>query len=618
MKFYPSLLACAALLLALAARAARAYARVAHAAQAAASTTSAQRPSSAAGRSESVEQRVRHLHELLDKQWQYTLRTSPEFASILGDKRYNDRLSDFSQSAIEEDNRQARLFLQQFEAVNTEGFPEQERLNRDLMVRDLRQKVDGIRFKDWEMPVTQFGGIHIDTPQLVSLLSFSSVKDYEDYVARLRQLPRAFDETMAQMRNGMRDHLMPPKILLTQVAEQTASIAKQNPEESPFAQPLKNFPAGFSEADRKRLSDAVLAAIREQVLPAYAKFLAFVRDEYAPKGRTEIGIWSLPQGPERYRRAVRVMTTTEMTPEEIHKLGLSEVARIEAEQMAIVKGFGFSDLKSFNASLQKNPAVHVKSREEILDQFRHYTDQMYAQLPKLFGRLPKAKLVVMQIEPFREKEDSTQYQQGTPDGSRPGHVMVNTYDYENQLTISNESTAYHEGVPGHHMQISIAQELPELPPFRQQAGYTAYVEGWALYTERLGKDLGFYQNPYNDYGRLEDEKLRAIRLVVDTGIHNEHWTRDQVIQYFRDHYSGNDAYIQSETDRYIAWPAQALAYKIGQLTILRLREKAKAELGSRFDIRAFHDEVLGAGALPLEVLEQRIDEWIARTKAGGE
>jgi uncharacterized protein (DUF885 family) len=610
MKLYPRLLATAALLCAFVAPAAQVFGQRAQGRKAV--------PSRKTASAASVEQRIERLHKLLDEQWQYTLRTAPEFASIIGDKRYNDRLSDFSQRAIDADNSQARVFLQKFEAVNTEGFPEQERLNRDLMVRDLRQKVEGIRFKDWEMPVTQFAGLHIDTPQLVSLLSFSTVKDYDDYIARLKQVPRLFDETIAQMRNGMRDHLMPPKILLTQVAEQTESIAKQKPEESPFAQPLKNFPAEIPEAERKRLNDSVLAAIRDQVLPAYSKFLAFVRDEYAPKGRAGIGIWSLPQGPERYRRAVRVMTTTTRTPEEIHRLGLSEVARIEEEQMTIVKGFGFSDIKSFNESLEKNPAVHPKSREEILEQYRHYTAQMYEQLPKLFGRLPKAKLVVMPLEAFHEKEVSTQYQQGTPDGSRPGHVMVNTYDYENQLTISNESTAYHEGVPGHHMQISIAQELPSLPPFRQQAGYTAYIEGWALYTERLGKDVGFYQNPYNDYGRLEDEKLRAIRLVVDTGIHNEKWTREQVVQYFRDHYSGNDAYIQSETDRYIAWPAQALAYKIGQLTILHLREKAKAELGERFRIRAFHDEVLGAGALPLEVLEQRINAWIARTKAGGE
>jgi uncharacterized protein (DUF885 family) len=263
--------------------------------------------------------------------------------------------------------------------------------------------------------------------------------------------------------------------------------------------------------------------------------------------------------------------------------------------------------------LKKNPAVHPKSREQILDEYRHYEGQMSEQLPKLFGCLPKAKLEVMPVEPFREKQAAgAQYNQGTPDGSRPGHVMVNTYDHENQLTITNESTAYHEGVPGHHMQIAIAQELQGLPPFRQQAGYTAFIEGWALYSERLGKELGYYQNPYNNYGRLEDEKLRAIRLVVDTGVHYKKWTRDQVVQYMRDHSSMNEAGIQAETDRYIAWPGQALAYKVGQLTILRLREKAKKELGEKFDIRAFHDEVLGAGALPMDVLEQRIDAWIGR------
>src|SRR5258705_12778107 len=260
------------------------------------------------------------------------------------------------------------------------------------------------------------------------------------------------------------------------------------------------------------------------------------------------------------------------------------------------------------------PALHPKSREQILDEYRHYVDQMSARLPTLFGRLPKAKLTVMPIEPFREKEASTSYNQGTPDGSRPGHVFVNTYDFANQLTINNESTAYHEGVPGHHMQISIAQELPELPPFRQQGGYTAYVEGWALYSERLGKEIGFYQDPYNDYGRLDDEMLRAIRLVVDTGIHAKKWTRDQVVQFFHDHSATDEVEVQSETDRYIVWPGQALGYKIGQLEITELREKARKELGDRFDIREFHDEVLSAGALPMNVLRERIDSWIAGKK----
>ncbi|MFL5578605.1 MAG: DUF885 domain-containing protein [Gemmatimonadaceae bacterium] len=565
----------------------------------------------------SVRARVDALHRLLAEHWEYTLRTSPELASILGDKRYNDRLSDFSQAAIDRNNERTRSFLRRFEAIDTTGFPEQEQLNRDLMVRNLREGVEGERFAEWEMPVTQFGGLHIDLPQLVTSLSFATVKDYEDYVARLKQVPRAFDETTVQMRKGMADGLMPPKILLVQVAAQTDNIARQRAEETPFAIPTTQFPKTFSAADRQRLRDGVLAAIRDSVLPAYVKFAAFVRDEYAPKGRTDIGVWALPDGAERYAFAVRRMTTTNMTPGEIHELGLREVARIEAEQLAVARTLGFSDLRTFRDSIARMPGLHPRSREQILDEYRRYEAQMTAQLPKLFGRLPKAKLEILPIEPFREKEASTSYNQGTPDGSRPGHVFVNTYDYANQLTINNESTAYHEGVPGHHMQISIAQELPALPPFRQQAGYTAFIEGWALYSERLGKEVGFYTNPYNDYGRLDDEMLRAIRLVVDTGIHDKHWTREQVVQFFRDHSSANEATIQSETDRYIAWPAQALAYKVGQLTILRLREQARQALGDRFDIRAFHDEVLGAGALPMDVLERRVTAWIARERDGG-
>lgn len=559
-----------------------------------------------------VTARVAALHRLLDEQWQYTLRTSPEFASILGDRRYNDRLSDGSQRAIDESIAKNRAYLRRFEAVDTTGFPEQEKLNRELMLLNLRQGVESERFREWEMPVNQFFGLHIDLPQLVTSLPFDRVKDYTDYVSRLRQVPRVFRETTVQMRKGMAEGLMPPRILLEQVVTQAENISKQKPEDSPFATPTAKWAKGIPAAQRARLRSAMLTAIRDSVLPAYVKFTAFVRDEYAPKGRTDIGVWALPMGAERYAAAVRRMTTTDMTPSEIHELGLREVARIEGEQLAIAKRLGFADLRSFRDSLPKIPSLHPKSREQILDEYRTYESQMWAKLPTLFGRLPKAKLEILPIEPFREKEASTSYNQGTPDGSRPGHVFVNTYDFANQLTINNESTAYHEGVPGHHMQISIAQELPALPPFRQQGNYTAFIEGWALYSERLGKEVGFYTNPYNDYGRLDDEMLRAIRLVVDTGIHDKHWTREQVVQFFRDHSSSAEAGIQSETDRYIAWPAQALAYKVGQLTILRLREQAKQQLGDRFDIRAFHDEVLGAGALPMGVLEQRMGEWVDR------
>jgi uncharacterized protein (DUF885 family) len=356
----------------------------------------------------------------------------------------------------------------------------------------------------------------------------------------------------------------------------------------------------------------VLAAIDNSVIPAYKKFTTFVKDEYAPKGQTNVGIWALPDGKARYAFRVKQQTTSNLTPEQIHQIGLSEVARIEGDMLTIAKSQGFNDLKSFNAAIEKNPDLHFKSPQDIIDRYRHFIDQMYGRLPQLFGRLPKAKLEVVPVEPFREKEAAAaSYNTGSPDGARPGRVYVNTYEATSRQTLSTESTSYHEGVPGHHMQLSIAQEVTGLPKFRQQGGYTAFVEGWALYSERLGKEVGYYQDPYSDYGRLNDEMLRAIRLVVDTGLHDKKWTRDQVVQFFRDHSATDEVEIQSETDRYIVWPGQALAYKVGQLKILELRDRAQKKLGAKFDIRKFHDQVLVAGALPLDELEKSIDNWIA-------
>jgi len=560
--------------------------------------------------------RRKALNDLLAARWEYTLRTSPIYASILGDKRWNDKLDDFSQKAIDHDLEQTKLYLARFEAIDTTGFPEQEALNQSLMVRDLKMTLEGARFKGWEMPVSQNDGIHIDLPQLVTVLSFQSVKDYEDYISRLRQVPRAFDQTVVQMRKGMADGLMQPRLLLEKVVEQCNKIAGKSAEDTPFAQPFAKFPQSISDADQKRLRKQGLAAIRESVLPAYVKFSAFVRDEYAPKGRTEPGVWSLPDGPERYAFRVRESTTTNLTPEEIHQIGLAQVKENEGRMLQVVNQLGYQDLKSFSASLPSNPKVHVHSRQEILDLYQRYIDQMSAKLPTLFGRLPKAKLEIMSIEEFHEKEASTHYVPPAQDGSRPGHVMVNTGDFEKGTTLDFETTAYHEGIPGHHMQIAIAQEMPQLPPFRQNEYYTAYTEGWALYSERLGKEVGFYQDPYSYYGHLQDDMLRAIRLVVDTGFHYKHWTRQQVVDFFHDHSAIDEAEVQSETDRYMAWPAQALGYKIGQLEILRLRQYAKDQLGDKFNLSNFHDEVLGAGALPMDVLSTRVHEWVATEKAG--
>jgi uncharacterized protein (DUF885 family) len=561
---------------------------------------------------------VSALSDLLAEQWEYTLRTSPIFASILGDKRWNDQLDDFSQAAIDKDLRETQKFLVRFQAIDTSGFPEQEVLNQNLMVRDLQMKLEGARFKDWEMPVTQNSGVHIDTPQLVSVLSFESVKDYEDFISRLKQLPRLFDENMIQMSKGMAEGLMPPRILLEKVVDQSNGIALQDADKSPFAHPFLSFPKSISEADQKRLREQGLAAIRESALPAYPKFTKFVRDEYAPKGRSEPGIWALPDGDARYAFRVKQSTTTSLTPEEIHQLGRAQVKEIEGRMLGVANQLGYTDLKSFNAAIAKDPKLHAHSRQQILDLYRKYIDQMYPKLPELFGRLPKGKVEVMPVEEFREKEaPGAEYVQGTPDGSRPGHVMVNTGDFEKRNLLDIETTTYHEGVPGHHMQIAIAQEQTGLPPFRQQEYYTAYTEGWALYSERLGKELGFYQDPYSYYGHLGDDMLRAIRLVVDTGFHYKHWTRQQVVDYFHEHSTEDEPSVQSETDRYMAWPGQALGYKIGQLEILKLRQYAMDQLGNKFDIRGFHDQVLGAGALPIDVLESRIHEWVAEQKKTG-
>ena len=562
-----------------------------------------------------LETRRKALADLLHERWEYSLRTSPIYASILGDKRYNDQIDDFSQKAIDDDLEQTRVFLARFEAIDTTGFPDQEVLNKQLMVRDLQMSLEGARFKPWEMPVNQASGIHIDAPQLVSILSFETVKDYEDYITRLKLLPRLFDQTTEQMRKGMAAGRRPPKILLEKVVTQSNGIATTPADKSPFAHPFEKFPDAISEADRKRLREAGLAAIQDSLLPAYVKFTAFVKDEYAPKGRPEPGAWSLPDGDAWYAFRVKESTTTNLSPEEIHQLGLQQVKEIEARMQAVQSQLGFKDMASFKAAVDVDPKLHVHSREQILDLYRKYVDQMYTKLPEMFGQLPKAKVEVKPVEEFREKEASdAAYEDGTPDGSRPGHIMVNTGDFAKRTVLDIETTAYHEGVPGHHMQISIAQELPTLPPFRQHEDYTAYVEGWALYSERLGKEAGFFQDPYSYYGHLMDDMLRAIRLVVDTGFHYKHWTRQQVVDYFHAHSPIDEVSVQSETDRYMAWPAQALGYKIGQLEILKLRQYAKDQLGDKFDIRSFHDEVLSGGALPMDVLSTRIHNWVAQQK----
>ena len=567
----------------------------------------------AAPRPSEIDVRRQQLDELLAEHWEYALKRSPEMASTLGDKRYNDRWSDRSPEAIEADLAATKDFLARFEAISTTGLPEQSVLDQQIMVRQLRQRVDEARFEEWLMPVTQFGGVHLRLPQLVSQLSFKTAKDYEDYLTRLTTIPAVFEQAMVLMKRGIEKQLVPPKILLLQCVAQSEGLARAKPADSPFAEPVKKFPEAIAKPDQERLRAAVLAAIKDKVLPSYAAFTTFLRTTYVPRGRKDPGFWALPDGAARYAARVKDATTTEMTPDEIHELGLREVARIEGEQAEIAKRLGFASLEAFRKHVRANAKLYAKSRADILERYQKYVDQMYAKLPELFGHLPRGKMTIKPVESFREAQAAgANYSAGTPDGARPGAVMVNTYQPTKRLTIDMESTAYHEGVPGHHLQIAIAQELGDLPQFRRHIHYVAFQEGWALYSERLGKEVGFYTDPYNDYGRLQDEMLRAIRLVVDTGLHAKRWTRAQVVNFFHDHSTIDEPSVAAETDRYIANPGQALGYKIGQLTISRLRAHAKDELGAAFDLRAFHDEVLSGGALPLDLLEQRIAAWIAR------
>jgi uncharacterized protein (DUF885 family) len=572
----------------------------------------------AAQTSSSLQSRRKALNDLLAEQWEYRLRTSPMYASFLGDKRWNDQLDDFSQEAVERNQREARKFLARFEAIDSTGFPEPDALNKELMVRDLKLDVEGSKYKLWEMPMNQQDGPQVELPGMPDELSFESVKDYEDYISRLKQVPRLIEQNVEQMRKGIRDKLMPPRFLLEKVAEQCHSLATQRAADSPFAKPFANFPKGIAEADQKRLREDGLAAIRDSVLPAFVRLTAFVRNDYAPKGRSEPGVWSLPGGGAIYHYDIRRMTTTDMTAEQIHQLGLKQVDETEKDMLALAQKLGFKDLASLNEHIKNDRTFYGTSGEQMLDLYAKYVGEMEPELPKMFGRLPKSKLQVIPMEASRSKNAvPADYSEGTADGTRAGHINVNEWDPEHRLVLNVEAIAYHEGIPGHHLQISIAQELPDLPPFRRYEGYTAFVEGWALYAERLGKDLGKYQDPYSDYGRLENEMWRAIRLVIDTGVHEKRWTREQMVDYFHRYTAMDEPNVESEVDRYIAWPGQALAYKLGQLEILRLRQYAKDELGDEFDMRAFHDEVIGGGALPLDVLDKRVHEWVVGKKVGG-
>jgi len=560
---------------------------------------------------DSVASRVAAQNAIFEEKYESDLRNFPENATAYGDYRYNDKLEDYSLAAFAERHQTDQAFLARLEAVPTAGFPDQDQLSHDVMVRVLQQRNADFALKEYEMPVNQMNGIHTTLADLPLSVPLDSVKHYEDYVARLRQIPGALNQTSEVLRAGMRDKLMPVRFLLEKIPAQCDGIIAADP----FLQPMKKYPAEISAEEQQWLTQEITDAVHKDVIPAYRTFAAFVRTEYAPQGRTALAVTSLPDGEKRYQNDIYGRTTTRMTAEEIHQLGLREIERIEGEMTAIAKKEGFSDLASFRASVIKNPKYIPTSAEQILDDFRHYIAEMEPKLSELFTLLPKSPVTVEAIPAFQAAA-ATHYVTGTPDGKRPGRVVVATSDFAQRSLVGDEAVAYHEGIPGHHLQLSVQQQLTGLPKFRLHGlGFNAYIEGWALYAEELGKEVGLYQDPVSDYGRLSSELFRAVRLVVDTGIHSKGWTREQVVEFFRKSGAVDEPTIQSETDRYIAWPAQALSYKLGQLKFRELRERARKELGANFDLRAFHDEMINGGTLPLDLLEARTDQWIAEQKS---
>jgi len=563
-----------------------------------------------------VATRSRQLNKLFDDYWQDKLKHDPEFATYLGDKRYDSELTDHSPAAVNDALARGRQFIDRLSGIDTTGLSKQDQLSAELLLRTLIEDQEAAPFKEWQMPVTQYEGIQVDLPQLATHTSFDTVDDYDHYIARLNKIPGAFLQIMSNMQTGLDAHRPPPQYLMQKVLTQAQNIAGQKPEDSPFALPLKSFPASIAAPDRKRISQDLLEALTRAVLPSYQRFAKFLSYTYIPGCRKEPGIWAIPDGDAYYAFRIRQSTTLNKTAAEIHQIGMDEVKRDEAEMLAIVKKLGSNDIHSFAAALKDNPKEHPASEEALLNAYRGYIAQMQPRLPELFGHLPKAKLeVVAMPEYMAPTQPQAFYDQGTPDMKRPGRVDVNLYNWAQRSLAGVEAVSYHEGIPGHHLQISLQQEVPGLPQFRQQGYYTAYTEGWGLYSERLGKEIGFYKDPYSDYGRLEADMWRAIRLVVDTGVHSQHWTRQQMVDFFHEHSGMDETNIQSEVDRYIAWPAQALGYKMGQLKILELRDRAQKSLGSKFDIRAFHDVVLDSGPLPLDVLDEQVNAWI-RSQGG--
>jgi uncharacterized protein (DUF885 family) len=556
------------------------------------------------------------LDALLKEEWEFRLRENPLEASGAGDRRFDDKLPSVAQGDLDRQARAQQAFLDRASRIDRAALSAADRINYDMWRRELEDDLLRYRFGTHRIPILADSGFHISFADLPTRSALAGVKDYESYVARLRAFPAYMDQQIAHMREGLRTGFTQPQVILEGYEGSISVHVVDDVEQSVFMKPFARFPVGVPEGDRERLRDAARAAVREGVIPAYRRFLEFMTKEYIPGARKTTGASDLPQGRAYYDALVKSFTTLDVTPEQVHETGKKEVARIEAEMRTVMKDAGFTgDMPEFLKFLRTDPRFYAKTPEELLKQASFIAKRIDARLPSLFGTLPRLPYGVEPVpDAIAPKYTGGRYVPASPGSLRAGTYWVNTYDLPSRPLYVLESLTLHEAVPGHHLQIALQREMTGLPTFRRFAGIGAFVEGWALYSERLGLEMGLYRDPYSNFGRLTYEMWRACRLVVDTGLHALGWTRQQAMDYLASHTALSLHEVQTETDRYISWPGQALGYKMGELKIRELRARAEKELGERFDIRAFHDAVLRNGPVPLTVLESEIDAYIAKTK----
>jgi prolyl oligopeptidase len=550
---------------------------------------------------------------LLDEAWEWRLEQNPVFASALGDRRFNDKWTDRSIDTIESRQVQRQAFLDRTIAIDSSQLSAEDQFNYALFRRSLQVAIDGHQYKEYLMPISQRGGVQ-SLESTAEVLRMQSVQDYEDWLARMAAIPAVLEQTMALQERGRKDGYMPPKILMERVPDQIASQTVENAEDSPFFAVFENIPDTIAAEDQTRLQNLAREIIEDAILPAYRDFSRYFNKTYLPASRESIGASELPNGGAYYEYKARLFTTTQMTPDEIHRLGLNEVKRIRDEMQLIIDELEFDgDFADFLHFLRTDPQFYYDDPDDLYEAYLATCKRIDPELVKLFGKLPRMPYGLRPIPDNIAPDTTTAYYRGpAADGSRAGYYYVNLYRPEVRPKYEIEVLSVHEAMPGHHLQIALAQELEDVPNFRRYSGFTAFVEGWGLYSEALGYDLGLYKDPYSRFGALTYEMWRAVRLVVDTGMHYKGWTRRQAIDFFKDNAAKTELDIVNEIDRYLIMPGQALAYKIGQLKMLELRKKAEQALGNDFDIRAFHDELLGAGAIPLEVLETRMNRWLTR------